>query len=239
MDIMILIAYLRHLGETDGQEHHRNHHANDQIRRHQHTQVGILQRLKLSIAQQSTLVAAHRIETGLDEVHRHVHADDGATGVEALRHIQAPGGRRLRAHRQDIGVATRLQEREATGHDEIGNEEAAIDAHRLGREEQQGTNGIEAKPHQYTGLIGVLADEDGCGKGHTEIAAVEGHLHQRAVGDTHPEYLRERLHHRIGDVVGKAPQGKAKRHKDEGDEIFRGNHPSPVPSRWRGGCTVV
>ena len=52
-----------------------------------------------------------------------------------------------------------------------------------------------------------------------KVAAVESNLDQRAVGHTHAEDFGEGLDHRVGDVVGKAPQGKATGHHDEGQHI--------------------
>lgn len=65
----------------------------------------------------------------------------------------------------------------------------------------------------------MAADEQGSRQGHAEVAPIEGHLNQRAIGHAHAENLGEGLHHRVGDVVGKAPQGKAAGHHDEREHI--------------------
>ena len=95
-----------------------------------------------------------------------------------MGHVQAAGGCFFWSHRQDVGITRGLKERQSAGHDEVGHEEASIDAYALGREEQQGTCGIEGEPHEHTGLVGKLADEDGSGECHTEIAAIKGYLNQ-------------------------------------------------------------
>ena len=50
-------------------------------------------------------------------------------------------------------------------------------------------------------------------------AAVERHLNECAVCRRHAENLRERLYHRVGDVVGEAPQGETRRDEDERDDV--------------------
>ena len=45
------------------------------------------------------------------------------------------------------------------------------------------------------------------------------HLHQCPVGNTHTENLGKGFHHRIRDIVGKAPQGKATGDKNERNEV--------------------
>ena len=144
----------------------------------------------------------------MDEVHGHVHADDGTAGIEALGHVEAPRGGFLASHRKDVGVAGGLEERESAGHYEIGDKETAIHANHLRGEEEQRSRSIESEPHQHTRLIAELADEHSGGEGHAEITAVKGHLHQSAFGNAHTENLGERLHHRVRDVVGKAPHCK-------------------------------
>ena len=47
------------------------------------------------------------------------------------------------------------------------------------------------------------------GNSHGEISAIEGNLHQCAIGDTHPEDFRECFYHRIGDIIGESPEGEA------------------------------
>ena len=219
VNVAVAVAVLWHLGEKDDEEHGHDDQSNDEVGRDEHAQVLLLHGLKLRVAQQGTLVAAHGVQPRLDEVHGHEHADDAAAGVEALRQVQPSGGALLRSHGQHVGVARGFQERQAAGHDEIGQEETAVDAHRLGRQEQQRAGGVEAQPHQHARLVAVLADENGGGEGHAEVASVESHLHKGAVGDAHSENLREGLHHGVGNVVGKAPQGKAECHKDERQQI--------------------
>ena len=51
MHVVVGIANLRHLGESHQQEHCYDDESDDKIGRYQHTQVGVLQYLKLSVAQ--------------------------------------------------------------------------------------------------------------------------------------------------------------------------------------------
>ena len=134
---MTLVAILRHLGEEYNQEHHDNNQSDGEVGGYEYVEVGILHRLELRIAQQGTIGAAHGVQSCLDEVHGHEHADDRAAGVETLCEVQAArGGLRL-SHREDIGVTRCLEERQSAGHDEVGYEETAVEADALGREEQQ------------------------------------------------------------------------------------------------------
>ena len=219
MDVLVLVAVLRHLGEQNDDEHGHDDQSDSQIGRDEHREVGFLHRVELFTGEVCTLCRRHRIKPRLDEIHGHIHADDGAAGIEALGHVQAPRGGLLASHREDVGVAGGLEERESAGHDEIGDEETAIHAHHLRGEEEQRARGIKPEAHQHARLVRELADEHRGGEGHAEIAAVEGHLHQRTFGDAHAENLGESLHHRVRDVVGKAPKREAEGHEDEGDEI--------------------
>ena len=142
MDLLTLVAILRHLRKEDDQEHHGNHKTDQQIRCNQYRQVIVFQHLELRIVQQGTLVTAHRVEFCLYEVHGHEHADDRAARIKALGEVQSSCCRLLVTHRQDIGITTRFQERQSAGHDEIRHKEAAIYAYSLGWEEQQCANGI-------------------------------------------------------------------------------------------------
>ena len=58
------------------------------------------------------------------------------------------------------------------------------------------------------------------GQSHAEIAAIKGKLHQGAVSHAHSENLGKSLHHRVGDVVGEAPQGETTGHQDKGQQVF-------------------
>ena len=66
----------RLLGEIDDEKHHHDDQSNDEIGRDEYTQVSVLQRIELSVAQRGSLGAAHRIELGLYEVHCDEHAND-------------------------------------------------------------------------------------------------------------------------------------------------------------------
>ena len=128
---MILITILRHVRKEDDEEHQHNDNTDGKIRRDEHIEISILQSLKICIAQQGALIATHRIEFGLNEVHGYKHTDDRATGIETLCQIKSSRGCLLWSHCQDIRITRGLQERQTTGHDEIGNQETAIEADAL------------------------------------------------------------------------------------------------------------
>ena len=44
--------------------------------------------------------------------------------------------------------------------------------------------------HLDTGFIRVFTDKHSCRKSHGEISAIEGNLHQCAIGDTHPDVYK-------------------------------------------------
>ena len=79
---------------------------------------------------------------------------------------------------------------------------------------------IQSTAFWNAAFVGEAADEDGGREGHGEIPAVEGHLREGALRNAHPEDLRERLHHRVGDVVRESPQGEAGSDEDEGEQVI-------------------
>ena len=81
---MVLITILRHFREEDNKEHQYDDSPNGKVGRDQYIEIGILQCLKLCITQQGALITTHRIQLGLNEVHRHKHTDDRTTGIETL-----------------------------------------------------------------------------------------------------------------------------------------------------------
>ena len=85
--------------------HSHDDQSDDKIGRDEYAQVGVFQDFEFCVAQQGTLVTAHGVELGLDEVHRHKHANNRTAGIEALCHVQPSGSSFFRSHRQDIGVA--------------------------------------------------------------------------------------------------------------------------------------
>ena len=208
VDFLRLVTVLRHLGEVDYQEHHCNHQTDNQIRTNQYAEVGLLQGFELFTREQGAFVRFHRVELGLDEVHRYIHTEQGAHRIERLGEIQSAGSCCFIAHREDVWVRTGFEERETASQDKVGEEERIVFACHLGREEEQCADGVHTQSHQDTCLIGILADEHGSRKGHGEIATIEGNLHQSTIRHTHAEDFGERLHHRVGDVVGESPQCK-------------------------------
>ena len=210
-----------HLLQQDQQEHHHDDDADGHVRGDEDAQVGLLHGLEFRVGQGGPGGGVHRVQAGLDEVHRHVHPAQGADGVEGLGEVQPPGGRRRVAHREDVRVRAGLQEAEAAGEDEIGDQERPVRARGTGRDEQEGACRVQAQAHQDAALVREAADEDGGREGHREISAVEGDLRQGALRHAHPENLGERLHHRVRDIVRKTPQREACGDQDEGQQIVR------------------
>ena len=219
VDVVVLVLVDRHLDATDDDEHGQDDQPDEHIRPDEHLQVGIADSLELCLSQLGALGGVHGVQAVLDEVHGHVHAQQRAHGVEGLRQVQAPRGRFLAAHGEDVGVAARLQEGQAARQDEVGDEEGEVHPRQHRGIEQESPEGVQPQPQHDARLVRVLADEDGGRIGHGEVAPVEGHLHQCALGDAHAENLRERLHHGVGDVVGEAPQGETRGNQDEGHHI--------------------
>ena len=214
----------RHPHQQHQHENRHQHDTDDRIRSDHHRQVRRLDGLERGIVQDGTLRRAQRVHTGLDEIHRHPHPAQRPDRIERLRQVQPACRRLLVAHRQDERIGRCLQERKAAGQDEIRDQERIIAPDLRRRDEHQGAECIQAQAHQDAALVGKPADKQGRRQGHAEIASVEGHLHQRPVSHAHPEDFRERLDHRIGNVIGKAPQRKAAGHQNEREHIA-----DPVP----------
>ena len=123
IDFLRLVAILRHLGEPDEQEHGGNHQTDNQVRTDQNAEVGLLQGFELVTREQGTFVCFHRIELGLDEVHRHKHTEQRTHRVEGLCQIQAAGSRCFIAHREDVWIRTGFEERETASQDKISYQE--------------------------------------------------------------------------------------------------------------------
>ena len=207
---MRLVVVGGHPGEPDHQKEREDHQPDQKIGADQHREVGILHRLKLCIAEQSALGGVKRIHLCLNELHGNEHPQQGPHRIEGLSEIQPTGRGLLRPHREDVGVGAGLQKRQPAGQNEVGEQKGIVGAGHLRREEEQRAERVQPQSHQNPRLVGESADEHRRWKRHREIAAVEGDLHQRSVGHAHAEDLRKRLHHRIGDVVGEAPQGKTR-----------------------------
>ena len=219
---MTVGTLLTHRG--NGQEQHQHqqrhkHHTQQGIGLDQDAQIALFQRLKAGIVERGPLGRVERGETSLDIVHRHKHARQRSDGVERLGQVQAACGRLVVTHAQDIGVGRGFEERQAAGEDEVGDEERCETADGSGRDEQQYTQRIQGQSHDDAALERVATDEQRRRQGHAEVTAIEGHLHQCALGYAHAEYLGKSLDHWVSDVVGKAPQGKTARHHDEREHI--------------------
>ena len=159
------------------------------------------------------------METRLNEIHGHEHAQQGAHRVERLGQVQTTCSRFLGTHGEDVGVTAGFQEGKAAGQNEIGYQEGIILARHLGRKEEEGAERIQSQPQQDTGLVGKAADKHGRRESHGEITAVKGYLHQRPVGGAHTENLGKCLDHRIGNVVGKPPKGKTGGYQNKRNQI--------------------
>ena len=129
--------------------------------------------------------------------------------------VQPPGGGGRVAHREDVRVRAGLQEAEAAGEDEVGDQERPIGTRGPGRDEQERARRVQAQAHQDAALVREAPDEDGGREGHRKVPAVEGDLREGALCYAHPEDLGERLHHRVRDVVRKAPQREARGDQNE------------------------
>ena len=219
VDVVVLFTVLGHPDQTDDNQHEQNDQANGQIRGYQHTEVGLLDGLKLLFVEQGAVGRIQGMKTRLNEIHGHEHAQQGTHRIERLGQVQTTRGRLLGTHGENVWVTTGLQEGKAAGQNEIGYQERIILACHLGREEEEGTERIQPQPQQDTGFVGKAADEHGRRESHGEITAVKGYLHQRTVGGAHAENLGKCLDHRIGNVVGEAPKGKTGGYQNKRNQI--------------------
>ena len=148
------------------------------------------------------------------------HARKRAYGIECLCKIEAARGGFFAAERKDKGVGGRFEESKAEGED-IEREAEEREVLILGsRNEEERPRGVKSEPQQYAALVVVTPDEKGGGYGHGGVAAVEGKLYHRGLGGRKFHDGLERSHHRVGDVVGKAPKGKERGDDDECGEVL-------------------
>ena len=210
----------RNLGQENQHKHNRQQNANGCIGFHHHRQVRCLQGLKRGIVQQCTFSCRKRIHPCLDEIHRHEHTTQRPHGIERLCQVQSSCRRFRFSHRQNKRVGTRFQETQSASQDEISHQERIIIPDACCGDEHQRSDGIQSQSHQDTRLIAEALNEQCSRQCHTEIASVESHLHQRPFRHTHAENLRETLHHRVRDIIGKAPQGKAACYQDKRHQVI-------------------
>ena len=218
-DVVGLVVIVRHPGEADQEEQCDDDQPDHQIRLDQNGEIRIPDRDKFRFRQGGALRGVKRIHLRLDEVHGHIHADQGAHRIEGLGKVQTPRRGLLGAHGKNVGIGARFEEGEPAGQNEIGDEERVVAARHFRRKEEKRAKGIQRKSQQNAGLVGVFPDEHCRGKRHGEISAVEGDLHQGSVGYAHSENFRKRLDHRVGDVVGESPECEARGDQNEGKGI--------------------
>ena len=77
----------------------------------------------------------------------------GAHGVERLRHVEAPCGRVLRPHRNDVGVGGCLKHCAPPGHHIDGKQEKRVGGRVAGREEEHCAGRVERKPEEDSRLV--------------------------------------------------------------------------------------
>ena len=74
VDVMVLVAVVRHLLDEDEHEHGEDNDADGKVWSNQNTQVALLHRCKLCVVELGTCCRIERIELRLYEVHSHEHA---------------------------------------------------------------------------------------------------------------------------------------------------------------------
>ena len=187
VDVVVLVAVMRHLLEENEHEHGEDNDADGKVRTDEHAQVALLHRLKLCVVELCACRRVERTDLSLNEVHRHEHAQQRAHRVERLRKVQTACRCFLGSHRQDVRVRRCLEERQTARQYEVGDKERIVFARHLSRIEQQRAERIKTESDKHACLVAVAAYEHGCGERHSEVAAVERHLNKCAVGSRHAE----------------------------------------------------
>ena len=144
--------------QQDEDEHDHDDQADGNVRGNEDAQVALLDGLELFRGKGCALGAAEGIQAGLDEVHGHEHAAEGADGVERLRKVEAPGGRLGRAHREDVGVCAGFKETESACKDEIRHQEGIVAAYLGSWQEQHDAYGIKSQSDEDAGLVTEATD---------------------------------------------------------------------------------
>ena len=155
-----------------------------------------------------------------DDPRGHGHAGKRTHRVEGLREVEPARGGLLAAQRKDEGVGGGFEEGQTEGQDvqrQTEEEEALV---RGRRDEEERAHRIQRKPQQDAALVAEAPDEERRGDGHRGVSAVEGELDQGRLGGGELHDRLETRHHRVGDVVGEAPEGEERRDKDERQQIL-------------------
>ena len=232
--LLLFAARFGHARQGDDDEHRHYHEADDHVGVADHRKVVYADVGLLGIGEHREDDASGGIAPVGPELGKHheggdCHAAKGPHGVEGLGQIEPAGGGHPAAERKDVWVGSGFQEGEPEGEDVETDAEEGEALPRCRRDEEEGAHGVESESKEDGALIGVAADEEGCRDGHREVAAIEGELDERSLGGGDFHHGLESRHHRVGDVVGEAPERKEARDEDEWEEIF------PLDKRGGGG----
>ena len=209
--LLLLALRHRHLGDGNHRQHDEHHQSDGHIRVADHGQVVQSDVGLLSLAQQGEDDLPGLIALVGEQLRQHDERGDGhaaerAHGIEGLRHVQPSRRRLLVAQREDERVGRGLQEGQTEGEDIQRDTEERELLVVGGGDEEERADGIERQSEQDAALIGIAPDEQRRRNGHRGIAAVEGELNQRGLGGRQFHHGLEGGHHRVGDVVGEAPE---------------------------------
>ena len=223
--LLLLTLCLGHLGEGDHGQHDEHHDADGHVGVADHGQVVQADLRLLSLGESEEEDLTSLVATVGDQLWQYdergdAHATERSHGIERLRHVKATGGRLAIAQRQDEGIGRGLQESQSEGQDIERQAEEGELLVGCRRDEEEGTYGVERQSQHDAPLIRILADEEGGRHGHRGIAAIEGKLYHRGLRCRQFHHRLEGCHHRVGDIVGKAPQCKERRDEDKGQEVL-------------------
>ena len=144
VDLVVLLAVLRHLGKQDDEEDGEDNQTDNQVWIDQYRKVVFLDSLKLAVREIGAPSRIKWVEFCLDEVHCHIHTQQRTHRVERLRQVQSACSRLFGSHREYVRIARCLQKGESAGQDEVGEEEWIVFAHHLCRIEEECAEGIES-----------------------------------------------------------------------------------------------
>ena len=216
---------VRHLHQRDDDEHDEHDESDDHVRVADDGQVmetdggllGFRERGEEDVASRVALVGE---QVGQHDERGHRHTAERAHRVERLRKVQPARGVLLAPEREDEWTRGGLQEGQTEGEDV--EREAEVGELLVGRrgDEEEGAHSVEGKSKEDALLVGELPDEERRRDGHRGVTAVEGKLHKRGFRRAQLHHRLERCYHRVGDVVGEAPQREQRGDEDEREQIL-------------------
>ncbi|EJX04442.1 hypothetical protein EVA_07451 [gut metagenome] len=185
-----------------------------------HADIGLFHLAERTEDDLSRSITAVGPQVRQDDERGYCHTGERPHRIEGLRQIEPSRCCFLFSQREDKRIGCSFQKRQSEGKDVEGKTEKGETLIRGGRDEEEGADHIEGEPQEDTALVAEAVDEEGGRNGHCSITTIEGKLHERSLRCREFHHGLEGCDHRVGDVIGKAPEGEERGNEDKGNEVF-------------------